>query len=139
MEEVEEVEEGGQQTGPVRASQDTWDQHRLEGWLLTADNILHLNTEYSCTQTDILVGGGVCVCVCVWGGATCTIVIFDVLFVIMFLFVYNSNHSTKLPDSERHRETGKEIDGIIDGPVCARSQSQILNAHFASFPRGAVA
>lgn len=38
-EEVEEVEEGGRQTGPVRASQDTWGQHRLEGRLLTANNM----------------------------------------------------------------------------------------------------
>lgn len=39
---MEEVEEGGLQTGPVRASQDTWGQHRLEGRSLTADNMLLL-------------------------------------------------------------------------------------------------
>lgn len=54
---------------------------------------------------------------------------FSVLFVIMFLFMYNSNHSTKLPDSHWPEGDG-EIDAIIDTRACPHTLPRILEAEF---------
>lgn len=65
---------------------------------------------------------------------------FYVLFVIMFLFMYNSNRSTKLPDSEWPK-TGrkKRLTALWTDRRALARKTRILNADFTSLPRGATA